>query len=187
MSRATVSSVTKEQPSPVANPNTRSAFNNVRRKVTTKHGWLGDYDYRWLCLPSLPTGKRKQPPFYGLDDELPLVLAMASGLQHSLAMLAGLITPPIIFASSLALDPETSSYMISASLIGCGVSDHDQVIPRRADFGIRYSKLSSDVTHKAMERVLSWYWAFVRSWDEFRYAQCSKCRMLAFVICARHC
>ncbi|KAJ8582427.1 Xanthine/uracil permease [Rhizopogon salebrosus TDB-379] len=121
MSRASVSSVTKEQPSPAGNPNPRSAFSNARRRVTTKDGWLGDYDYQWLCLPSLPTGKRKQPPFYGLDDELPLVLAMASGLQHALAMLAGLITPPIIFASSLALDPETSSYMISASLIGCGI------------------------------------------------------------------
>jgi hypothetical protein len=175
MSRASVSSVTKEQPSPVATPNTRrSAFNDVRRKVTTKHGWLGDYDYRWLCLPSLPTGKSKQPPFYGLHDELPLVLAMASGLQHALAMLAGLITPPIIFASSLALDPETSSYLISASLIGCGASDH-QVIPCRADFGIRHSKFSSDVTHKAMERLLPWYWAFVRSWDEFCYAQYCKC------------
>ncbi|KAJ7219628.1 xanthine/uracil permease [Mycena rebaudengoi] len=36
-------------------------------------------------------------------------------------MLAGLITPPIIFASALNLDSETSSYMISASLIGCGI------------------------------------------------------------------
>jgi uric acid-xanthine permease len=129
MSRASVSSVTKEQLSPAVNPNPRSAFSNARRRVTTKDGWLGDYDYQWLCLPSLPTGKRKQPPFYGLDDELPLVLAMASGLQHALAMLAGLITPPIIFASSLALDPETSSYMISASLIGCGASAHDQFVP----------------------------------------------------------
>jgi hypothetical protein len=134
MSRASVSSVTKEQPSPVADPSPRSVFSDVRRKVTTKHGWLGDYDYQWLCLPSLPTGKRRQPPFYGLDDELPLVLAMASGLQHALAMLAGLITPPIIFASSLALDSETSSYMISASLIGCGVSNHDQVTSYRTDF-----------------------------------------------------
>ncbi|KAG1823974.1 permease family-domain-containing protein [Suillus subaureus] len=92
----------------------------VRQKVTTKHGWLGDYDYRWLCLPSLPTARRKQPPFFGIDDELPLVLAMTSGLQHALAMLAGLIAPPIIFASSLMLDPATSSYMISASLIGSG-------------------------------------------------------------------
>lgn len=121
MSRASASSVTKEQPSPAANPNPRSVFGIVRHKVTTKHGWLGDYDYRWLCLPSLPTARRKQPPFYGIDDELPLVLAMTSGLQHALAMLAGLITPPIIFASSLMLDPATSSYMISASLIGSGI------------------------------------------------------------------
>ncbi|KAG2115492.1 xanthine/uracil permease [Suillus clintonianus] len=116
-----VSSVTTEQPSPTADPIPRSIFSDARRKVTTKHGWLGDYDYRWLCLPSLPIGRRKQPPFYGIDDELPLVLAMASGLQHALAMLAGLITPPIILASSLVLDPGTSSYMISASLIGCGI------------------------------------------------------------------
>lgn len=121
MSRASASSVTKEQPSPAANPNPRSVFGIVRHKVTTKHGWLGDYDYRWLCLPSLPTARRKQPPFYSIDDELPLVLAMTSGLQHALAMLAGLITPPIIFASSLMLDPATSSYMISASLIGSGI------------------------------------------------------------------
>ncbi|KAG1743620.1 xanthine uracil permease [Suillus paluster] len=121
MSRPSVSSVTKEQPSPAADPNPRSIFSVARRKVTTKHGWLGDYDYRWLCLPSLPTDKRGQPPFFGIDDELPLVLAMASGLQHALAMLAGLIAPPIIFAASLMLDPETSSYMISASLIGSGI------------------------------------------------------------------
>lgn len=60
------------------------------------------------------------PPFYALDDELPLFLAITSGLQHALAMLAGLITPPIIFASTLNLDGPTSAYMISASLIGCG-------------------------------------------------------------------
>lgn len=121
MSRASVSSVTKEQPSPTANPNPRSLFSVVRQKVTTRHGWLGDYDYRWLCLPSLPTARRKQPPFYGIDDELPLVLALTNGLQHALAMLAGLIAPPIILASSLMLDSDTSSYMISASLIGSGI------------------------------------------------------------------
>ncbi|KAG1731131.1 xanthine/uracil permease [Suillus lakei] len=121
MSHASVSSVTKEQPLPAANPNPHSVFSIVRQKVTTKHGWFGDYDYRWLCLPSLPTARRKQPPFYGIDDELPLVLAITSGLQHALAMLAGLIVPPILIASSLMLDPGTSSYMISASLIGSGI------------------------------------------------------------------
>lgn len=121
----------------------RAAF--VREKVTTRDGWLGDYDYAWLCTPTLPWGRRGKrstaPPFYALEQELPLLLAITTGLQHSLAMLAGesclttsyagrrglnrrvgLITPPIIFASALNLDASTSAYMISASLIGCGTS-----------------------------------------------------------------
>lgn len=79
-------------------------------------------------MPTLPfatRGKRKvsnAPPFYALEADLPLFLAIASGLQHALAMLAGLITPPIIFASALNLDSALSAYMISASLIGCGKS-----------------------------------------------------------------
>ncbi|KAM6490396.1 xanthine/uracil permease [Amanita muscaria] len=95
-----------------------------KKKITTKEGWLGDYDYGWLCTPTLPflTHKDKlQPPFYALDQELPLLLAITCGFQHALAMLAGLITPPIIFASTLNLDNATSTYMISASLIGCGI------------------------------------------------------------------
>ncbi|KAI9569266.1 permease family-domain-containing protein [Boletus coccyginus] len=128
------SSVTSHPPAAIEPPGPRSRFDVrhhariVHRKVTTRKGWFGDYDYAWLCFPVLPfsiggrtPNRRKQPPFYGIDDELPLVLAMASGLQHALAMLAGLITPPIIFASSLALDAQTSAYMISASLIGCGL------------------------------------------------------------------
>jgi len=94
-------------------------------KVSTKHGWLGSYDFGWLCMPTLPYGKggsRKLPPFYGLHEDIPLLLAIICGFQHALAMLAGLITPPIIFASALALDASTSSYLISSSLIGCGKS-----------------------------------------------------------------
>ncbi|KAH9475057.1 Uric acid-xanthine permease [Psilocybe cubensis] len=95
-----------------------------KRKLTTRNGWLGDYNYSWLCLPPVPFSKaynERSPPFYGLNDDLPVVLAAATGLQHALAMLAGLITPPIIFASALNLDSVTSAYMISASLIGCGI------------------------------------------------------------------
>ena len=137
-------SVIKEQPSSIPPPDSapapghagkraaiRTQVSHLYDKVTTRHGWLGDYDYAWLCMPTLPfslpgrfKGKRRQvgPPFYSLDSELPIVVAITTGLQHSLAMLAGLITPPIIFASSLALDSEMSAYMISASLIGCGTS-----------------------------------------------------------------
>ncbi|KAF9226928.1 xanthine/uracil permease [Gyrodon lividus] len=133
MSHPSVSSVTKHQPAPTEPPSSKSFLDArhhvdvVRKKLSTRQGWLGDYDYAWLCSPTLPfsiggkTPTRRQPPFYGVDDELPLVLAMASGLQHALAMLAGLITPPIIFASTLMLDAQTSAYMISASLIGCGI------------------------------------------------------------------
>jgi xanthine/uracil permease len=32
--------------------------------------------------------------------------------QHALAMLAGLITPPIIFSSALNLDGSTQAYMV---------------------------------------------------------------------------
>ncbi|KAF9498939.1 Xanthine/uracil permease [Pleurotus eryngii] len=100
----------------------KSKLGQYKQKATTKEGWFGDYDYGYLCMPYIPFMKQKKrlPPFYGLHDELPLLLAIANGLQHCLAMLAGLITPPIIFASSLRLDAETSAYMISASLIGCG-------------------------------------------------------------------
>ncbi|KAH9931655.1 xanthine/uracil permease [Epithele typhae] len=118
------------QPKATSSPDSSSPKQGLRsraalakRKLTTRHGWIGDYDYAWLCLPSLPFSKRSRrpPPFYALDAELPLLLAIFTGFQHALAMLAGLITPPIIFASALSLDSATSAYMISASLIGAGI------------------------------------------------------------------
>lgn len=131
-------SIVKEQPESVPSPSVhrdtgretkvRAHVSYLKDKFTTRHGWLGDYDYAWLCTPTLPFavgGRRKRktmPPFYALDSDLPVLLALSCGLQHALAMLAGLITPPIIFASALSLDAETSAYMISASLIGCGES-----------------------------------------------------------------
>ncbi|CDO68690.1 hypothetical protein BN946_scf184652.g17 [Trametes cinnabarina] len=142
---SSIHSITTDQPEKIAPPSLgdygAAAHNNKRRwklgdrvqrlqqKLTTRHGWVGDYDYAWLCMPTTPwrlgRARPKQtktgPPFYALDSELPIVLAVASGLQHALAMLAGLITPPIIFANALNLDSETSAYMISASLIGCGI------------------------------------------------------------------
>ena len=136
--------LTKDQPQHTTSPSIRSnaqahtipadtigtRIARLRRKLTTRQGWFGDYDYRWLCTPTLPfalPGRRREasralPPFYALDADLPTLLAITTGLQHALAMLAGLITPPIIFASALNLDATTSAYMISASLIGCGMS-----------------------------------------------------------------
>ncbi|KAG9050435.1 hypothetical protein FS837_005508 [Tulasnella sp. UAMH 9824] len=115
------------QPEPTEAPQPRRPIFDLEKtvhKVTTRDGWLGDYDFAWLCTPVLPwmkTKKSRAPPFYALDADLPLLLAIVCGFQHALAMLAGLITPPIIFASALSLDGKLSAYMISASLISCGI------------------------------------------------------------------
>src|ERR1700733_8147727 len=111
--------------------------------------------------------KRRPPPFYALDAELPLVLAIASGLQHALAMLAGLITPPIIFASTLNLDSKTSSYLISASLIGCGMFSSPSVSYVNTQLYYRHTELGSDVPDEAFRRILSWYGAYFCRRNEF--------------------
>lgn len=56
-----------------------------------RNGLIGDYDYAYLFIPRLPFTKqtRKSAPFFGLDDRVPVVLALILGLQHALAMLAG--------------------------------------------------------------------------------------------------
>ncbi|PWN90148.1 Xanthine/uracil permease [Acaromyces ingoldii] len=112
------------------------ASGGLRQRVGhlfTKDAWLGDYDWAHLCMPRLwpyrlgrssssSTSKRLTPmPFYGLEDRLPILLAVTLGLQHCLAMLAGLITPPIILANLFKLDASTQSYLISASLIASGI------------------------------------------------------------------
>lgn len=95
----------------------------VVRKLTTKQGLLGDYSYSYLFKPSLPfiNKSRKTQPFFGLDSEMPLLLGIILGLQHALAMLAGVITPPLMISTAANLDVKTSEYLVSASLITSGV------------------------------------------------------------------
>jgi len=82
-------------------------------KVTTRDGWIGDYNFGWLCTPTLPYGgsrSRKLPPFYGLEDDIPLLLAIVCGFQHSL----GECTRPYIRAvtdTPLAMIAGTESYL----------------------------------------------------------------------------
>ncbi|KAL3471843.1 purine permease [Aspergillus californicus] len=92
---------------------------------TTKDGLLGDYDYAFLFTPRLPfiKQKRKAAPFFGLEDKIPVVLALLLGLQHSLAMLAGVITPPILLGGSSGANfgSEDYQYLVSTSLIVSGL------------------------------------------------------------------
>lgn len=95
----------------------------VIRKWTTKDGFIGDYDYKYLFVPEIPFKKTltKRQPFFGLNSDMPLLLGFILGFQHALAMLAGVVTPPILIASAANLDSTTQEYLVSGSLIVSGL------------------------------------------------------------------
>jgi uric acid-xanthine permease len=103
----------------------------ARKQFTTRDGLLGDYDYAFLFTPNLPCFKRakRAAPFFSLNDKMPIVLALVLGFQHALAMLAGIITPPIILSGQggANLDPATAQYLVSTSLIVCGLLSAIQI------------------------------------------------------------
>lgn len=106
----------------------RSWPDRARRIVkafTTRDGLVGDYDYAYLFTPRIPFTKKSQQsaPFFGLDDQVPVLLALLLGLQHTLAMLAGVISPPILLGGSSGANfgTETYQYLVSTSLITSGL------------------------------------------------------------------
>ena len=107
----------------------KGAGKRLFKKFTTKEGLIGDYDYLSLFMPSIPfvSKTHKEQPFFGLDSEMPVVLGMILGFQHSLSMLAGIMTPPIIIASAANLGSATSQYLVSVSLIVSGILSSIQI------------------------------------------------------------
>jgi xanthine/uracil permease len=73
--------------------------------------------------------ERRAAPFFGLNDKMPVFLALLLGFQHALSMLAGIITPPIILSTSSGanLDQELQQYLVSTSLIVCGILSSVQI------------------------------------------------------------
>lgn len=67
--------------------------NIVKRTFFTRDGLLGSYDYAFLFRPNLPFMKKsdKAPPFFGLNDRMPVVLALLLGFQHALAMVCAIL------------------------------------------------------------------------------------------------
>ena len=59
---------------------------------------------------------------YKLEDRPPLPDALFAAFQHLLAIFVAIITPPLIIAGALKLDLETTSYLISMSLLASGIS-----------------------------------------------------------------
>lgn len=86
------------------------------------------YQYGPMCMPSMPWKKEKAKlNFYSKDEELPVLMAVFMGLQHAMAMVGGLITPPLVvfkftvcgFAAGFC--PDLVQYAVSAGLITSGI------------------------------------------------------------------
>lgn len=86
------------------------------------------YRYGPMCIPTLPWKKDKPKlNFYDKDEEIPLLMSIFMGLQHCLAMVGGLITPPLVvfkftvcgFAEAFC--PDLVQYAVSAALITSGI------------------------------------------------------------------
>ena len=72
---------------------------------------------------------RKAAPFFGLNEKMPVLLALLLGFQHALAMLAGVISPPILIAGQggANLPVDDAQYLVSTSLIVCGILSSIQI------------------------------------------------------------
>ncbi|WVW84414.1 hypothetical protein I302_106448 [Kwoniella bestiolae CBS 10118] len=109
----------------------RSKFKAVMKSLVTKDGWLGDYDYGALMIPNIPfvTKKKRELPFYAVDQKLPHLLLFILGLQHALAMVGGLVTPPLLLAGPAGanLGTEAQLYLVSACLIWCAFGTAIQI------------------------------------------------------------
>lgn len=101
----------------------------INELTTYRDGLIGNYDYAFLFKPNLPFMKkvRRAAPFFGLNDRMPVFLALLLGFQHALAMLAGVITPPIIISNAAHLTAEQQRYLVSTSLIVSGILSSIQI------------------------------------------------------------
>lgn len=115
-------------------PPKKPLYRRFVHSVTTRDGLIGSYDYAALFRPNIPfLGRRNGPPtagpFFGLNDKMPLVLAILLGFQHALAMLAGVITPPILLSGPAGANLEVGKqqYLVSAALIVSGILSAVQI------------------------------------------------------------
>lgn len=59
---------------------------------------------------------------YGLNDHPPLRETLFAAAQHLLAIFVAIVTPPLIIANALKLDTQTTSFLVSMSLMVSGVA-----------------------------------------------------------------
>lgn len=116
----------------VTNSNWKGKISYFKSCITTKEGWLGDYDYLYLITPNIWPLNRKykgyKAPFYGLNDEVPILLTIILGLQHALCMVGSIVSPPLAIAGgAFYFDSATTQYLVSAAFITTGIATAMQV------------------------------------------------------------
>ncbi|RPA90088.1 Xanthine/uracil permease [Choiromyces venosus 120613-1] len=103
----------------------------VNKPLLTKEGLIGNYDYAFLFRDPVHGETAAIGAFFGLDDRMTVLLALLLGFQHALAMLAGVVSPPppIILggAGGANLSAEIQQYLVSTSLIVCGILSAIQI------------------------------------------------------------
>ena len=104
----------------------------LKSYLCSRHGWFGDYDYFYLVTPNIHPFNRKYKgygtPFYGLNDEVPILLTILLGLQHALTMIGSVVSPPLAIAGgAFYLDSAQTSYLVSAAFITAGIATAVQV------------------------------------------------------------
>lgn len=107
----------------------KDSAKDVFKRFTTKDGLIGSVDYKYLFTPTMPFSKKKgnPPPFFGVYDKMPLLLACLLGLQHALSMMGGLVAASLLFAQMASLSNGYTEYMVSASLISAGILSFVQI------------------------------------------------------------
>lgn len=97
--------------------------------------FLGEYDWSFLCTPRVTfTEQRALAPFYGRDEKISPFLAVIMGLQHALAMVGGIVTPPLILSGSAGFSTNEQAYLVSAALIVSAVASCIQIYQFKVPF-----------------------------------------------------
>jgi len=89
-------------------------------------------DYLYLITPNIwPLNKKYKDftaPFYGLHDQVPILLTLLLGLQHALTMIGSIVSPPLAIAGgAFNFDPAMTEYLVSTAFITTGIATALQV------------------------------------------------------------
>ncbi|KAG7831656.1 hypothetical protein KL920_001176 [Ogataea angusta] len=109
----------------------QNRLKNLYRKFTTRDGWLGDYDYGFLFTPAVwPFNKKFKhydQPYFGINDDIPILLAVILGLQHCLTLICSLVAVPLLMGDALYFNAQQTQHLVSCTLITAGVATFAQI------------------------------------------------------------